>query len=100
MLLERDVDGHDRVWVLYRPEPHRPDSPEEREMNLWVRRADVFSSRERATAWLDTLIGRAVVWERYADVTGGWFPELWVGRLGHHRWWMVPAPLDPPGGRA
>lgn len=89
-------DGHPEVWLLYQPEPHFPDSPEEREMNLWVRRCNVFSSREGAVAFLDDLIGDAVAWEKYGPI----FPELWVGRRGHSRWWLVPAPLNPPGRHA
>jgi hypothetical protein len=91
-------DGLPELWLLYRQEPWRPDGIEEREMHLWVRRCDVFSSRERAIAHLDALIGDTVRWQRYADVTGGWFPELWIGRLNHSRWWLTSAPLDPfPG---
>lgn len=94
LLTERTPDGHPQVWLLYRPEPYTPESPEEREMNLWVRRADVFTSRAEAIAHLDNLIGRQVVWEPYNPI----FPELWVGRLGGVRWWMVAAPVNPPGG--
>lgn len=94
LLTERTPDGHPQVWLLYRPEPHTPDGPEEREMNLWTRRCDVFTSRIEAIAHLDNLIGCQVAWELYNPI----FPELWVGRLGNARWWMTPAPVNPPGG--
>ena len=91
--LDRTPDGHPQLWLLYRPEPHTPGGVEEREMNLWVRRCDVFSSRERATIWLERLLGEAVAWSMYDPIFG----ELWVGKLGRQRWWLVPAVLDPPG---
>lgn len=98
LLEERTPDGHPQVWLLYSPEPWEPGGIDEQQMSLWVRRCDVFSSREKAIEHLDALIGDHVTWSRYADLTGGWFPELWVGRRGHSRWWLCPAPLDPPGG--
>jgi hypothetical protein len=94
IVLAATPDGHAEVWLLYRAEPFHPDGPEEREMNLWLRRCDVFSSRVNAIAHLDTLIGAQVRWRPYNPI----FAELWVGRLGQHRWWLVSAPLDPPGG--
>lgn len=97
LVMETTPDGHPQVWLLYRREPSRPDSIEEQEMNVWLRRCDVFTSRQEAIVHLDNLLGRQVRWDRYADLSGGWFPELWVGRLGDSRWWMVPAPLNPPG---
>lgn len=100
LLPERTLDGHAQVWLLYQQEPWYPDGVDEREMSLWVRRCDVFSSRERAINHLDRLIGDRVQWSRYSEVTGGWFPELWIGRRGHSRWWLTSAPLDPPGGDA
>lgn len=98
MLLEKTPDGIPQLWLLYRSEPWRPDGVEEQEMSLWVRRCDVFTSRAVAIAFLDNLIGAQVKWQKYAEVTGGWFPELWVGKRGASRWWLVAAPLDPPVG--
>jgi hypothetical protein len=93
---ERTPDGHPQLWLLYRSEPWTPTSSAEREMNLWVRRADVFTSRQQAMDHLTSLIGRETVWAPYNPI----FPELWVGHDGlGHRWWMAPAPLNPPGGR-
>ena len=95
-LPERTPDGHGQVWCLYRPEPHRPFGVEERERNLWVRRCDIFTTQQRAMDHLASLTGREVVWAPYNPI----FPELWVGHDGlGHRWWLVPAPVDPPGGR-
>lgn len=95
LLTERTPEGHAQVWLLYRAEPHSPDGPEEQEMNLWVRRCDVFTSRQEAIAHLDNLIGQQVAWRLYDPI----FPELWVGELRRRRWWMVPAPVNPPGGK-
>lgn len=95
-LPERTPDGHGQVWCLFRPEPYHPESVEEREMSLWVRRCDVFSSRITAIAFLDNLIGAQVKWRNYGQATE-FFYELWEGRLGHTRWWLCAAPLDPPG---
>lgn len=100
LLSECTPDGLPQCWLLYRPEPWLPDGIDEQQMSLWVRRCDVFSSRERATAFLDALIGAPVAWDRYADLTGGHFPELWVGRRGSARWWLTSAPVDPPGGQS
>ena len=97
VLTERTSDGHPQVWLLYRPEPWEPGGIDEREMSLWVRRCDVFSSRINAMAFLDNLIGAQVKWRNYGQTTGFFF-ELWEGRLGAHRWWLTSAPVDPPGG--
>lgn len=86
-------DGHPEVWLLFRSEPHVPGGVEEQEMNLWVRRCDVFTDRITAVAFLDNLIGAQVQWEKYDPI----FPELWVGRRGPSRWWLTSAPLNPPG---
>lgn len=94
LLNERTPDGHAQVWLLYRPEPFHPTGPEEREMNLWVRQCDVFTSRAEAIAHLDNLIGKQVLWREYDPI----FPELWVGEFSGRRWWMCPAPVNPPGG--
>lgn len=95
LLTERTTDGHAQVWLLYRPEPWTPDAPEEREINLWTRRCDVFTSRDTATTFLARLLGRAVAFSPYDPL----FPELWIyrGKDGR-RWLMAPAPVDPPGG--
>lgn len=93
-ITERTPDGHQQVWLLYRPEPFHPDSPEEQELNLWVRRADVFTSRDEAIVHLDNLIGRQVAWQPYNAI----FPELWVGRSHGRRWWLCASPVNPPGG--
>lgn len=92
---ERTPDGHGQVWLLYRTEPFAFDSDDDRAIHLWVRRADVFTSRERAIEHLDALIGRQVHWRPYDAL----FPELWMGTLGHIRWLCCPAPLNPPGGQ-
>lgn len=98
LLTERTPDGHGQVWLLYRPEPFTPDSPEEREINLWVRRADVFTSRDAATTFLSRLLGHPVAFSPYDPL----FPELWIYRESRHslqhRWLMATAPVDPPGG--
>jgi hypothetical protein len=93
--MERTPDGHPQVWLVYRREPYAPDSPEEREMDVWLRRCDVFTSRAEAVAFLDNLVGRRVVWEKYNPIFG----ELWIGGDRRQRWWMVPAPVNPPGGQ-
>lgn len=98
LLTERTPDGHPQVWLLYSPEPFTPDSPEEREVNLWVRRANVFTSRDEATAFLSRLLGVNVGFDRYDPI----FPEMWIYRYRHsgaleHRWLMCPAPVNPPG---
>jgi hypothetical protein len=95
---ERTPDGHPQVWLLYRPEPFEFDSDDDRSIHLWVRRADVFTSREKAIAHLDALIGGSVAWHNYGAATG-FFPELWQGKLGRFRWLLCPAPVDPPGGQ-
>ena len=95
-LPERTPDGHGQVWLLYRMEPFEFDSDDDRSIHLWVRRADVFTSREKAIAHLDALIGRQVAWGPYNT---DFFPELWQGRLGRVRWLLCPAPVDPPGGQ-
>jgi len=56
-LPERTPDGHPQVWLRYSPEPWEPFSAPEREINLWVRRCEVFSSREQAVESLNELIG-------------------------------------------
>jgi hypothetical protein len=96
-LPERTPDGHPQVWLLYSPEPFTPDSIQEREINLWVRRCDVFTSRDAASDHLARLIGRPVAFRRYGELTRGWFPELWIFEDRGYRWLMCPAPLDPPG---
>ncbi len=98
LLTERTPDGHPQVWLLYRPEPFAPDSDDERSIHLWVRRADVFTSRDAATAFLARLLGHPVAFSPYDPL----FPELWIYRESRHsmqhRWLMAPAPVDPPGG--
>lgn len=93
-VIERTPDGHIEVWLLYSPEPFAPDSIEERQINLWVRRASVFTSRQAAVEHLNALLGRTVIWREYDPL----FPELWIGTSHGHRWLMEPAPLNPPGG--
>lgn len=92
---EQTPDGHPQVWLLYRPEPFTPDSPEEREINLWVRRCDVFTSREKAVHFLAGLLGEMIEFRLYDPI----FPELWIGESHGQRWLMCPAPVDPPGGQ-
>lgn len=93
MIPERTPDGLPQVHLLYRPEPFAPDSIQEREINLWVRRCDVFTSRDRAIAHLDSLLGREVQWRPYDSL----FPELWIGEDRGFRWFIVAVPVDPPG---
>lgn len=90
-LTERTPDGHGQVWLRYSPEPFPVGDISEREINLWVRRCEVFSSRERAIQSLDALLGEHVQWRPYDPI----FPELWIGfsRAGY-RWLMCPAPVD------
>lgn len=95
LLTERTPDGLPQVWLLYRPEPFAPGGVEEREINLWVRRCDVFTSRADAIAHLDNLLGRQIAWRKWAPD----FPELWVAEDRGHRWLMCPSPVDPPPGR-
>ena len=95
LLEERTPDGHPQVWLLYRPEPFEIGSDDDRSIHLWVRRCDVFTSREAAHIFLERLIGRAVVFSPYDAL----FPELWIGDDRGHRWLLVPAPVDPPGGQ-
>lgn len=91
LLTERTPDGHPQVWLLYSPEPYSPTSPEEREINLWVRRCSVHSSRVNAIAHLDNLLGEQVSWRPYHPL----FPELWIGFDSRRaRWLMAPAPVD------
>lgn len=97
MPTERTPDGHPQVWLLYDPEPFAPGSIEEREINLWMRRANVFTSKAKAETFLSSLLGGPVVFSPYDPL----FPELWIYRVrrGHatYRWLMCPAPVDPPG---
>lgn len=94
IVLGTTPDGHGQVWLLYRPEPFEPGGDDDRSIHLWVRRADVFTSRETAIEYLDVLIGRQVHWRLYDPI----FPELWIGVDGRgYRWLMCPAPIDPPG---
>jgi hypothetical protein len=92
MLLEKTPDGHAQVWLLYQPEPFAFDSDDERAIHLWVRRANVFSSRAEAAAFLDNLIGRQIRWQQHEL-----FPELWIGQDDRRRWLLTAAPLNPPG---
>jgi hypothetical protein len=92
---ERTPDGHPQVWCLYRPEPFAPWSDDDRSIHLWVRRADVFTSRVVAIAFLDNLLGYQVTWKEYNEA----FPELWIGWARGDRWLLCPAPVDPPGGK-
>jgi hypothetical protein len=92
---ERTPDGHPQVWLLYRPEPFAPWSDDNRSIHLWVRRADVFTSRVTAIAFLDNLLGYQVTWKEYNEA----FPELWIGWARGDRWLLCPAPVDPPGGQ-
>lgn len=91
------ADGAPQVWLLYRPEPFHPDGPEEREINLWVRRCDVFTSAHEATLFLSRLLGCEVGFRKYHPI----FPELWIWerRVGSRkdRWLLCPAPVNPPG---
>lgn len=89
-------DGDPQVWLLYRPEPFHPDGPEEREINLWVRRCDVFTSRDEATAFLADLLRVDVAFRPYHPI----FPELWIFESRGHRWLLCPAPVNPRGARA
>lgn len=90
-LTERTPDGHAQVWLLYSPEPFRPDSPEEREINLWVRRCTVHSTQAHAVAYLDNLLGEQIEWRPYDAL----FPELWIASDSRGaRWLMVPAAVD------
>lgn len=93
LLTERTPDGHPQVWLLYSPEPFAPGSVEEREINLWVRRANVFTSQIAAEDFLADLLGRQVAWRPWAPD----FPELFVGEDRGRRWLMCPAPVNPPG---
>lgn len=95
-LPERTPDGHPQVWLLYKPEPFPFDGPEDQEINLWVRRCDVFTSRHEAIAHLDNLLGRQIAWRPYHDL----FPELWIAEDRGQRWLMCPSPVDPPGRQA
>jgi hypothetical protein len=95
LLSERTPDGHPQVWLLYRPEPFAPWSDDDRSIHLWVRRADVFTSRVNAIAFLDNLLGYQVTWKEYNEA----FPELWIGWARGDRWLLCPAPVDPPGGQ-
>lgn len=90
---ETTPDGHPQVWLLYRPEPFRPDGPEEREINLWVRRADVFTSHDEATAFLSRLLSVDVTFRPYNPI----FPELWIFERRGYRWLLCPAPVNPTG---
>lgn len=94
LLTERTPDGHPQVWLLYRPEPFAFDSDDDRSIHLWVRRADVFTSRDAATAHLAGLLGRPVGFAPYDPL----FPELWIYRERGRRWLLTSAPVDPPGG--
>lgn len=96
---ERTPDGHGQVWLLYRPEPFAFDSDDDRAIHLWMRRCDVFTSRDTATAFLSDLLGHPVAFRNYAELTGGWFPELWIYTERGQRWLLCPGPLDPPGGQ-
>jgi hypothetical protein len=98
-LTERTPDGHPQVWLLCRPEPFEFDSDDDRSIHLWVRRCDVFTSRAEAIAHLDNLLGHQVRWDRYADLHDGFWPELWIGKIGSQRWLMCAAPVNPPGGQ-
>jgi len=90
-LPERTPDGHVQCWLRYSPEPWEPFSAPEREINLWVRRCEVFSSRERAIESLNELLGENVQWRPYDPI----FPELWIGfSRGGYRWLLVPAGVD------
>lgn len=95
--LQRSPDGHPQVWLLYRPEPFELDSDDETSIHLWVRRADVFTSRDAATAHLAGLVGHPVGFDPYDPL----FPELWIyrDRGRAQRWLLCPAPVDPPGGQ-
>lgn len=99
MLLSADCtpDGDAQVWLLYRPEPFAFDSDDDRAIHLWMRRCDVFTSRDQATAFLARLIGRTVRFEPYDPL----FPELWIFRDRRaeitHRWLLCPAPVNPQG---
>lgn len=95
LLAECTPDGHAQVWLLFRPEPFAPGSDDDRSIHLWVRRCDVFTSRETAIVWLERLIGQAVPFRPYNEL----FPELWIGEDRGHRWLLAPAPVDPPGGQ-
>lgn len=90
---ETTPDGHPQVWLLYRPEPFSPDGTEEREINLWVRRADVFTTAHEATLFLARLLGVEVGFRPYNPI----FPELWIFERRGHRWLLCPAPVNPPG---
>lgn len=91
-LPERTPDGYAQVWLLYKPEPYSPDSPQEREINLWVRRCSIFSSKQAAIDYLNGILGQEVAWRPYDPL----FPELWIGFDSRgSRWLMEPAPVDP-----
>ena len=90
LVLGTTPDGHPEVWLLYSPEPYPPGSYDDRAIPLWVRRANVFSSREAAMIHPERLTGYVVEWRPYDPL----FPELWVGTDGRGaRWLMEPAPI-------
>ena len=86
----------DRVWLLFRREPDDmilPDSP----IHLWVRRVDVFTTKERAISHLVAMIGPArsanLAWNPHPL-----FPELLVGDDANGHYWLIEkVPVDPKG---
>lgn len=80
----------DRVWILYRREPGAVDEP----IHVWVRRCDVFTSRENAVAHLAALIGGRMA--NFCWTQSEIWPEIEVGDDGRGNWWVLePAPIDP-----
>lgn len=89
-LLDRTPDGHLQVWLLYRPEPFVWASNDDVATHLWIRRAELYSSEERAKQGLERLIGLTVSWYQHSL-----FPELQIGRDPRgFRWLLCPAPID------
>jgi hypothetical protein len=71
MEFQKTPDGHIQIWCLYSPEPFAFDSDDERSIHLWVRRANVFSSRAEAVAFLDNLVGRQIRWQQWSRGCSG-----------------------------
>lgn len=80
-----------KIWLLYRPEPFTFDSDDNRAIHLWVRRCEVFTSREGIDEYFEKLLGYKIEWR-----THELFFELEIGHDKRgFRWLVVPCEPDP-----
>ena len=79
-----------KIWLLYRPEPFPFNGDDDRSIHVWLRRCEVFTSREGIDEYFQKL-NINIKWQ-----THELFFELEIGYDNRgYRWLICPADVDP-----